>query len=60
MENIVQRVYSKLFPDDICAVEAHIMSHNYTIWQVMSHQTSLILRDEITVEGFQVRRCWVL
>lgn len=28
-------------------------ANNYKIWQVMSYQTSLILRDRISVEGVQ-------
>ena len=46
-------VDSKLLPDDICTVEAYIIPHNHKIWQVMSYQTSLILRDKISEEGVQ-------
>lgn len=46
-------VDGKPFPDDICAVEAYIIPHNSKIWQVTSYQTSLIVRDKISVAAVQ-------
>ena len=56
MENIVHQhslVDNKPFPDDIYMLEAYIIPHNLKKWPVMSYQTTLIIRDKISIEGFQ-------